>query len=54
VKRPTPLKKTVEFKPSPDIIHTQSNPTITSTMYNNTPQKPQLPGQLSSHHVSFV
>jgi len=58
VKRQTPLKKTVEFKPTPDIVPPTTNPTITNTMYgslgHSMPQAPRLPGQLSANHISFV
>jgi hypothetical protein len=56
VKRQTPLKKTVEFKPTPDVVPRTTNPTITNTMYGalGQSQTPRLPGQLTSGHVSFV
>jgi hypothetical protein len=58
VKRKTPLKKTVEFKPTADLIPTEStNPTIVSAMYSSGPPAPtqlKLPGQLGEKHVSFV
>lgn len=59
IKRKTPLKKTVEFKPSPDVIPTTStNPTIVSAMYASgsamAPPQSKLPGQLGTTHVSFV
>lgn len=56
VKRQTPIKKTVEFKPTPDMVPRTTNPTITNTMYGvlEQPQTARLPGQLPSSHVSFV
>jgi hypothetical protein len=56
VKRQTPLKKTVEFKPTAEVVPSSSNPTITNTMYGalGATQPSRLPGQLSSTHVSFV
>lgn len=56
VKRQTPLKKTVEFKPTTEVVPPSSNPTITNTMYGalGATQPSRLPGQLSSTHVSFV
>ena len=52
-KRKTPLKKTVEFKPTNELIPNQqltSNPSIVTAMYSS--QK--LPGQLNDKHISFV
>jgi len=52
-KRKTPLKKTVEFKPTNELIPNQqltSNPSIVTSMYSS--QK--LPGQLNDKHISFV
>ncbi len=67
VKRKTPIKKTVEFHPTPDIIPIPitasggSSPLVASAMYASaaaaTPAvaaPPKLPGQLSERHVSFV
>jgi hypothetical protein len=64
VKRKTPIKKTVEFHPTPDIIPitaSGSSPAVASAMYASaaasTPAvaaPPKLPGQLSARHVSFV
>lgn len=56
-KRKTALKKTVEFKPEPDLIpRIGSNPSVTSAMYSSgQPTVVQkLPGQLTEKHVSFV
>ena len=58
VKRKTPLKKTVEFKPDAETIPNKSaNPTIVSAMYSSAPAPTpsvRLPGQLSDKHISFV
>lgn len=59
VKRKTPLKKTVEFKPIAELIPKgSSSPSIVSAMYSSgsteAPLAPKLPGQLSEKHVSFV
>ena len=57
VKRKTPLKKTVEFKPFADEIPIKStNPTVVSAMYSSSMSQaaPRLPGQLSEKHISFV
>lgn len=64
IKRKTPLKKTVEFKPEPDIIPKSpfaQNPSVLSAMYagagSATPtpsSSSRLPGQLSDKHISFV
>lgn len=58
-KRKTPLKKTVEFKPTNEIIPNtslSSNPSIVGAMYSSQPQTNvnRLPGQLSERHSSFV
>ena len=50
-KRKTPLKKTVEFKPTTETIPMTSRP---KTSLPSTPTGVQLPGQLSERHVSFV
>ena len=50
-KRKTPLKKTVEFKPTTETIPMTSRP---KTSISATPTGVQLPGQLSERHVSFV
>jgi hypothetical protein len=63
VKRKSPIKKTVEFHPAPDIIPPLAagggNPSVASAMYASAataaPTLPsKLPGQLSERHVSFV
>jgi len=60
VKRKTPLKKTVEFKPEAEIIHTTPTiqPMTRSLVMSATAGAgagvPRLPGQLSERHVSFV
>ena len=59
IKRKTPLKKTMEFKPMPELVPTSStNPTIVSAMYASggaaAIQQLRLPGQLGEKHVSFV
>jgi len=56
-KRKTALKKTVEFKPTNEIIpHGVSNPSVVNAMYSSVqaPQPARLPGQLNDKHVSFV
>jgi hypothetical protein len=50
-KRKTPLKKTVEFKPTTETIPMTSRP---KTSIPATSTGVQLPGQLSERHVSFV
>lgn len=60
VKRKTPLKKTVEFKPDVETIHVPSptQPMARSLVMSATAGAgvgvPRLPGQLSERHVSFV
>ena len=60
VKRKTPLKKTVEFKPEAEIIHSTPviQPMTRSLVMSATAGAginiPRLPGQLSERHVSFV
>lgn len=60
VKRKTPLKKTVEFKPDAEVIHvpTPTQPMARSLVMSATAGAgtgiPRLPGQLSERHVSFV
>ncbi len=65
VKRKTPIKKTVEFHPTPDIIPITASggasPVVASAMYASAAAAapavaapPKLPGQLSARHVSFV
>lgn len=53
-KRKTPLKKTVEFKPTVEVLPA-SNPSVAAALYSgNTSSVSRLPGQLSDKHVSFV
>jgi len=60
VKRKTPLKKTVEFRPETETIHlpTPTQPAARSLVMSatggNGSSIPRLPGQLSERHVSFV
>jgi len=60
VKRKTPLKKTVEFKPDAEVISHQPvlQPMTRSLVMSATAGAgtglPRLPGQLSERHVSFV
>lgn len=60
VKRKTPLKKTVEFKPEAETIHVPSTtqPMTRSLVMSATAGAgstiPRLPGQLSERHISFV
>jgi len=60
VKRKTPLKKTVEFKPEKDTIPSVTPvPPITRSLVMSATAGagagiPRLPGQLSERHVSFV
>lgn len=60
VKRKTPLKKTVEFRPEAETIHlpmpTQpaARSLVMSATGGNGSSIPRLPGQLSERHVSFV
>lgn len=64
VKRKTPIKKTVEFHPTPDIIPitaSGTNSVVANAMYASAAAAapavaapPKLPGQLSERHVSFV
>lgn len=58
-KRKTPIKKTVEFKPTVERVTTGAvNPSIVASMYSSsnssTSSSARLPGQLSEKHVSFV
>ncbi|NBT46780.1 MAG: hypothetical protein EBT07_03020 [Actinobacteria bacterium] len=55
-KRKTPLKKTVEFKPTNEMIpnlQLTTNPSIVTSMYSAQPPA-RLPGQLTDKHISFV
>jgi hypothetical protein len=55
-KRKTPLKKTVEFKPTDELIPNQqitTNPSIVNSIYTAQGQN-RLPGQLTDRHISFV
>jgi hypothetical protein len=55
-KRKTPLKKTVEFKPTNEMIpnlQLTTNPSIVTSMYSAQPPT-RLPGQLTDKHISFV
>lgn len=60
IKRKTPLKKTVEFRPEAETIHlpSPSQPIARSLVMSPTAGAgatvPRLPGQLSERHVSFV
>jgi hypothetical protein len=56
-KRKTALKKTVEFKPTVELVpQTATNPSVTNAMYSSVqaPHPVRLPGQLNDKHVSFV
>jgi hypothetical protein len=55
-KRKTALKKTVEFKPTVELVPPSTNPSVTNAMYSSVqaPAPARLPGQLSNKHISFV
>jgi len=58
-KRKTPIKKTVEFKPTVERVESGAiNPSIVASMYSSSnsssSSSARLPGQLSEKHVSFV
>ena len=54
-KRKTPFKKTVEFKPTVEIVQ-PTQPSVAAALYSGatTTFATRLPGQLSEKHVSFV
>jgi len=58
IKRKTPIKKTVEFKPEAETIPTPIPPITKSLVMSATggagSNIPRLPGQLSERHISFV
>jgi hypothetical protein len=55
-KRKTLLKKTVEFKPTVDIVQSStSHPSVASALYSGIQTSTvRLPGQLTDKHISFV
>jgi hypothetical protein len=56
-KRKTALKKTVEFKPTVELVpQTATNPSVANAMYSSVqaPAPARLPGQLNTKHISFV